>query len=513
MASRGGGRPPPWVNPNTLRGVTSNPLGVGGPGRSLMAKRDYRVDQARLRHEQQQAAEKAAKTALEGLTSLRQAAETEHDEYLKLLESAPTEVEADTEYEKYLKLLAKDPSEIMDQEVWEATFESFRKALDVDHFPPEGTSLNIPPSQDRIDLYNALKLQQPSPTEATLQTGSLSWYNDPEEGYNLLAPPMSFEKFLGWKYPGVELADLAYGAENPNSPASLEKQLIRQANYTQRAGDSSSFEERRDNEGRDVATGEPWISPSQRLLDRGIGSLSAEDLPKGKFFKNLNFPEVGYEKGDLSPGQSVAIRPNLNFGRQNQTEDIVVQSVHKDSHSYDVLGTVYGAVIKDPQFLVNPRGQLQVQAHVFSKLKDTDPKKIPSIKASKPKYPLSSVQGELVRILSMEDSIEGRINRAGVIARFNPATTNLYVVKLGDNYHAIKSVKGEVSVEGNRVYIPPESTIQFYTPQELEKINSNRATIAKELGLEKALDTEVKIFAQGGFVDKPLYDRDRSYYG
>ena len=79
MASRGGGgRPPPWVNPNTLRGVTSNPLGVGGPGRSLMAKRDFRVDQARLRHEQQQAAEKAAKTALEGLTSLRQAAEIDY---------------------------------------------------------------------------------------------------------------------------------------------------------------------------------------------------------------------------------------------------------------------------------------------------------------------------------------------------------------------------------------------------------------------------------------------------
>jgi len=134
--------------------------------------------------------------------------ETEYDEYLKLLESAPTEVEVDAEYEKYLKLLEKGPSEIMDQEVWEATFESFRKALDVDHFPSEGTSLNIPPSQERIDLYNALKLQQPSPTEATLQTGSLSWYNDPEEGYNLLAPPMSFEKFLGWKYPGVELVDL-----------------------------------------------------------------------------------------------------------------------------------------------------------------------------------------------------------------------------------------------------------------------------------------------------------------
>ena len=79
MASRGGGRPPPWVNPNTLRGVTSNPLGVGGPSRSLMAKRDFRVGQARLRYEQQQAAEEAAKTALGGLTSLRQAAETEQD--------------------------------------------------------------------------------------------------------------------------------------------------------------------------------------------------------------------------------------------------------------------------------------------------------------------------------------------------------------------------------------------------------------------------------------------------
>ena len=490
MASRGGGgRPPPWVNPNTLRGVTSNPLGVGGPGRSLMAKRDFRVDQARLRHEQQQAAEKAAKTALEGLTSLRQAAETEQD----LVATTPQE------------LTIRD--EVPNLGSIRSSLTNWEEVPGIQQIP-----ISEFDSSPKDLFYAADDLARVrSLANEIRQSGEISplIVVQDSEGYYILEGAHRLGALHEMGQPSVP----ALVIKDLDNPIEIEKQLIRQANYTQRAGDSSSFEERRDNEGRDVATGEPWISPSQRLLDRGIGSLSAEDLPKGKFFKNLNFPEVGYEKGDLSPGQSVAIRPNLNFGRQNQTEDIVVQSVHKDSHSYDVLGTVYGAVIKDPQFLVNPRGQLQVQAHIFSKLKDTDPKKIPSIKASKPKYPLSSVQGELVRILSMEDSIEGRINRAGVIARFNPATTNLYVVKLGDNYHAIKSVKGEVSVEGNRVYIPPESTIQFYTPQELEKINSNRATIAKELGLEKALDTEVKIFAHGGFVDKPLYDRDRSYYG
>jgi len=77
MASRGGGgwRPPPGTNPLTPR-ISSNPLGAGGPGRSLIAERDFKVDLIR-----KQMAEKAAGTFTEGImqalpANLAQAAET-----------------------------------------------------------------------------------------------------------------------------------------------------------------------------------------------------------------------------------------------------------------------------------------------------------------------------------------------------------------------------------------------------------------------------------------------------
>ena len=57
----GGWRPPPGTNPLTPR-ISSNPPGSVGPGRSLIAKRDFKVDQIR-----QEMAEKAAGTLTEGI--------------------------------------------------------------------------------------------------------------------------------------------------------------------------------------------------------------------------------------------------------------------------------------------------------------------------------------------------------------------------------------------------------------------------------------------------------------
>tara|TARA_R100001244_G_scaffold10406_1_gene12383 strand:- start:254 stop:682 length:429 start_codon:yes stop_codon:yes gene_type:complete len=63
----------------------------------------------------------------------------------------------------------------------------------------EGKKLELPTSPEKIELYEKIGLEKPVP-----KTGELSfdrsWYNDPEEGYNLLAPPMTYEEFIKLRF-------------------------------------------------------------------------------------------------------------------------------------------------------------------------------------------------------------------------------------------------------------------------------------------------------------------------
>lgn len=261
-----------------------------------------------------------------------------------------------------------------------------------------------------------------------------------------------------------------------------EREYIRQSNYQQLVTPNSSSYIPRP---YSFAFKKPL--PSQVLLDKGLGSLEEVKDLDSPLYQKLNLLQTE----DLDPEQVVSIRPNLSIANADKTKGVIVHTIHDRTYNGPKLGTVYGAVIKDPEFLVNPREQLRIQAGV------------------KPKGVMSSIQGELVRTLSMDDSIMGKINRDGVVARFNPKTTDLYVVPgEGDKQYAIKSVKGEVVVEGTNMYIPSESTIQYYTPQELEEIDAKRKKIAKEEGLNAdELEIDYTPFAYGGFVDKPLYPR------
>ena len=87
----GGWRPPPGTNPLTPR-IPSNPLGAGGPGRSLTTERNWQVDLIR-----KQMAEKAAGTFTEGILQA-------------LPVDVPTESDVDLDYDE------KGSSEIRDPE-------------------------------------------------------------------------------------------------------------------------------------------------------------------------------------------------------------------------------------------------------------------------------------------------------------------------------------------------------------------------------------------------------------
>ena len=264
-----------------------------------------------------------------------------------------------------------------------------------------------------------------------------------------------------------------------------EREYIRQNNYQQLVTpDSSSYIS------RPYSFPFPKPLPSEVLLKKGFHSLEQVKDLDSPLYQKLNLLQTE----DLDPEQVVSIRPDLSIKNAIPTKDVIVHTIHDRAGGQSQgrkLGTVYGAVIKDPEFLVNPREQLKIQEEL------------------KPKDVMSSIQGKLVRTLSMRDSIMGKINRDGVVARFNPKTTDLYVVPgEGDQQYAIKSVKGKVVVEGTNMYIPSESIIQYYTPQELEEIDAKRKKIAKEEGLNAdELEIDHTPFAYGGFIDKPLYPR------
>ena len=70
--------------------------------------------------------------------------------------------------------------------------------------PPD--FITLPYLKEKLDLYSKLNLSPPSNVEAQLTTGGTDWYKE----YNLLAPPMSYERFLKKRY-GLDIADILPG--------------------------------------------------------------------------------------------------------------------------------------------------------------------------------------------------------------------------------------------------------------------------------------------------------------
>ena len=119
--------------------------------------------------------------------------------------SSPTESAVDAAYDRYIKNLEKSVSDLSDDEVMKDVLDSFLESKGED---PQ--SLSLPPSEKRLNLYKTLELEPPPPSEGEVTFGSRSWYNDPEQGYNLLAPPMTYEEFLKRRY-GLDLGDIMAG--------------------------------------------------------------------------------------------------------------------------------------------------------------------------------------------------------------------------------------------------------------------------------------------------------------
>ena len=126
-------------------------------------------------------------------------------------ERTPLETDVDTAYDEYIGNLEKSTSDLSDDNVMKDVLDSFLASRGED---PQ--SLSLPTPEKRLGLYKTLALKPPPPSEGTLTLGSRSWYNDPEEGYNLLAPPMTYEEFLKRRY-GLDLVDLFAGPPEPRT--------------------------------------------------------------------------------------------------------------------------------------------------------------------------------------------------------------------------------------------------------------------------------------------------------
>ena len=118
---------------------------------------------------------------------------------------ADIESSVDAAYDRYIENLEKSASDLSDDDVMKDVLDSFLASKGAD---PQ--SLSLPTPEKRLDLYKTLELEPPPPSEGELTFGSRSWYKD----HNLLAPPMTYEKFLKRRY-GLDLADLFASPPEP----------------------------------------------------------------------------------------------------------------------------------------------------------------------------------------------------------------------------------------------------------------------------------------------------------
>lgn len=197
------------------------------------------------------------------------------------LSQIPTESDIDTAYNRYIENLEKSASDLSDDEVMTDVMDSFVASKGLD---PQ--SLVMPPPEKRRDLYKTLELAPPPASEATLDTGSLSWYRD----HGLLAPPMAYEEFLRRRY-NLEVPELLTGQRFEPDPGSgsTDKYLPAVIDAAAEVAGVGT------DEPRPKATGK-----GQRF--RGIGSLM-----RRRIFPLVQAVQLGYEHL-LTDEQRAAVR-------------------------------------------------------------------------------------------------------------------------------------------------------------------------------------------------------------
>ena len=224
-------------------------------------------------------------------------------------ERTPLETDVDTAYAEYIGNLEKSTSDLSDDNVMKDVLDSFLASRGED---PQ--SLSLPTPEKRLGLYKTLDLKPPPPSEGTLTLGSRSWYNDPEEGYNLLAPPMTYEEFLKRRY-GLDLVDLFAGPPEPRSPD--------QPNLPEVISGSSE---------------EPDGRPkSKGRMVRGIGSLM-----RRRIFPLIQAAQMGY---DLLPEDKKFAGDFIDYLKKTKTHELFGM----DKSGLDYFKDLFGMEQPEPE--------------------------------------------------------------------------------------------------------------------------------------------------------------------
>ena len=285
------------------------------------------------------------------------------------------------------------------------------------------------------------------------------------------------------------IADLAQAAETgiaslptvnmediiglPPSPFDMEWETVKANNNTQNAEDSVLYNR-----------APPSSTIFEIMQNKGFNSLD-EVINKNKTaIKNRNKGNV------LQEGQLVSARPNLDIKRSTggEKDGVTLLSVHDASKPGKPLGNVLkntaAITLKNAKFILMHTPQMRVASGEHKRV-------------------FSGVKG----FLKNDHEIDEGVNRNGIVAKFNPFIQHFYMTEDG---RAVKSAE-EVTVENNKVFL--RGRITYYNEDEIKKIEDTRRKRAEEV-TDKDLGpfVESKInptrFTHGGFVDKPLYERN-----
>lgn len=175
----------------------------------------------------------------------------------------------DAAYDRYIENLEKPVSDLSDDDVMKDVLDSFLASKG-----EASQSLSLPTPEKRLNLYKTLSLGSPT-SEGALNFGSQSWYNDPEQGYTLLAPPMNYEEFLKRRY-GLDLVDLMAGPPEPRPKDKSKLPAVIDA-----ASVASQLARTQADEPRPKGKGEVF---------RGIGSLM-----RRRMFPIIQAAQMGWE--------------------------------------------------------------------------------------------------------------------------------------------------------------------------------------------------------------------------
>ena len=213
------------------------------------------------------------------------------------------------------------------------------------------------------------------------------------------------------------------------------------------------------------------------MQNKGFNSLDEVINQNKTAIRNRNKGNV------LQEGQFVTARPNLDIKRS--TDGVTLLSVHdaEKRRLGNVLKNTAAITLENADFTLMHTPQMRVAS-------------------GEPKSVFSGVTGYLIN----DHEKDGRVNRNGIVAKFNPFIQHFYMTEDG---RAVKSAE-EVTVENNKVFL--RGRITYYNENEIKKIEALRKRRA-----EKVTDKDLSPFVQskvnptrfthGGFVDKPLYPR------